>query len=91
MSRGRLNNKYAMPEYDIPAYDGKMLNYKNHGDPVSEWRKDKGLHHFEEIAKKKSLIPPPNKYDNMHISFNIYSFSHTIWIAGMIYITGHAS
>ena len=54
-----------MPEYDIPLYDGKMLNYKNHGDPVSEWRKDKGLHHFEEIAKKKSLIPPPNKYDNM--------------------------
>ena len=54
-----------MPEYDIPAYDGKMLNYKHHGDPVSEWRKDKGLHHFEEIAKKKSFIPSSNAYDNM--------------------------
>lgn len=54
-----------MPEYDIPLYDGKMLNFKKQAEPVSEWRKDKGLHPFEEIAKKKSYIPPPNRYNNM--------------------------
>ena len=65
LSRGRLNNKYAMPEYDIPAYDGKMYNFKNQAEPVSEWRKDKGVHFFEELAKKKNALPPPDKYDNM--------------------------
>ena len=88
LSRGRLNNNYAMPEYDIPAYDGKMLNYKHNADPVSEWRKDKGLHYFEEIAKKKSALPPPDKYNNMpkeaQLAPSLYKFDNKTYAAALI-------
>ena len=77
-----------MPEYDIPAYDGKMLNYRNKSEPVSEWRKDKGLHHFEEIAKKKSAIPPPNIYNNMPkestLAPTLYNFDNKTYAAQLI-------
>ena len=77
-----------MPEYDIPQYDGKMLNYKNHAEPVSEWRKDKALHPFQVEANRKSHIPPPNRYNNMpkdsKIAPTLYNFDNKTYAAQLI-------
>ena len=59
----RVDNTFAMKEYEIPRFDGKMaldLSKSTTGKP--DWNKEKNENFIDFYTKKKAFIPPPGTY-----------------------------
>ena len=63
VSGGRLDNTFAMKEYEISSYDGKAFNLFTKGlVNRSDWNKEKGNSFIDFYTKKKSFVPSPSFY-----------------------------
>jgi hypothetical protein len=63
---GRLDNTFAMREYEISNYDGKAYNLFTKTVAKSDWNKDKGNSFIDFYTKKKAFVPSPNHYKNVN-------------------------
>jgi len=58
----RLDNSYAMKEYQNPRFDGKLTGLKLSPAKKTDWNRAKG-DFIEFYIKKKAQVPPPCVYE----------------------------
>ena len=69
LSGTRLDNTFAMKEYEISRYDGKALVSKQRTD--TDWNKAKDNNFIDFYCKKKAFLPAPNVYKNIEAGYMV--------------------
>ena len=65
-SGGRLNNTFAMKEYEISEFDGKQVSVKYpRMSTSSDFNRAKDNNFIDVYKKSKAFLPAPNTYKNV--------------------------
>ena len=61
----KIDNTFAMKEYQIAPYDGKVVDMKPARRTFSDWNKEKGNSFIDFYTKKKAFLPAPSHYKDV--------------------------
>ena len=66
-----LDSTFAIAEYRIPKFNGKMLDFKLGGQPEgkADWNREKGGSFIDWYTKKKAFVPPPAHYKEVDVNY----------------------
>ena len=79
---GRLNNTYAMKEYEISEFDGKKVSvHYPRMSQSSDFNRAKNNNFIDTYKKSKAFLPAPNKYENVQSGYGFKVSSPTLYKA----------
>ena len=77
----KIDNTFAMKEYRIAEFDGKVLDMKAARKTTSDWNKEKGNNFIDFYTKKKAFLPAPNNYKDVANGYLYKPRAHALYKA----------